>query len=59
LAAGAALTGRDDEARKAVEHILLLDPAYSVHQRRVQYPNAAPEKFQILTESLLRAGLPE
>lgn len=58
LAAGAALTGRHDEAREAAEHVLALDPTYSISQGRDRYPNAAPEKFQILAEGLLRAGLP-
>jgi tetratricopeptide (TPR) repeat protein len=57
LAAGAALTGRHDEARKAAEHILTLDLTFSI-SRRDRYPNAAPEKIQILTEGLMRAGLP-
>jgi adenylate cyclase len=59
LAAGAALTGRHDEARKAAAHILAMHPTYSVGQRKDRYPNAAPEKFQTLAEGLMRAGLPE
>lgn len=59
LAASAALTGRDDEVRKAAERILTMDPTYRIRQRRGIYPNTAPEKFQILTEGLMRAGLPE
>lgn len=59
LAASSALTGRDDEARKAAERILTMDPTYRIHQRRGIYPNTAPEKFIILTEGLIGAGLPE
>jgi TolB-like protein/Flp pilus assembly protein TadD len=58
LAAAAALTDRHDEARTAAEHILTLQPTFSVSRGRDRYPNAAPQKFQIMTEGLLRAGLP-
>jgi TolB-like protein len=59
LAAGAALTDRRDEARKAVERISTMDPTYRIRKRRGLYPTAAPEKVEIVIEGLLRAGLPE
>ena len=58
LATAAALSGRQDEAREAARRILVLDPAYTVGLRKDRLPNAAPEKFEILNQGLIRAGVP-
>jgi adenylate cyclase len=57
LAASAAATGRDTEARIAAEHVLALNPAFSI-RKRIQ-ETGAHEILAPYFEGMRRAGLPE
>lgn len=59
LASSAALTGREVEARMAAEHVLALEPAYTIRRAALRLPNSAPEKFAAMQRGLHLAGLPE
>jgi TolB-like protein/class 3 adenylate cyclase len=59
LASSAARTGREVEARMAAEHVLALQPAYTIQRWAQLYPNNAPEKFAPLQQGQRLAGLPE
>jgi hypothetical protein len=59
LASSAASTGRDAEARMAAEHVLALNPEYTLGRASRVYPNAAPEKSVSIRRGLRLAGLPE
>lgn len=59
LASSAALTGRQDDARSAVDHMLILAPSYRIGRRRELYPTTAPGKFRVLADGLMLAGAPE
>ncbi|TAJ36393.1 MAG: adenylate/guanylate cyclase domain-containing protein [Reyranella sp.] len=59
LASAAASTGREAEARMAAEHVLALDPAYTIGRGNRGIPNAAPEKYASIRQGLRLAGLPE
>ena len=59
LAIGAAMTGRDDEARAAVARILALDPAYSMGHRRRLFPFMSNASSSPLGAALRRVGMPE
>ena len=59
LASAAASTGREAEARMAAEHVLALDPAYTIGRASRLLPNAVPEKYVPIHRGLRLAGLPE
>ena len=59
LASSAARTGREGEARMAAEHVLALEPAWTIQRAAQRYPNNAPEKSAPLRQGLRLAGLPE
>jgi adenylate cyclase len=59
LASSAASLSKDIEAHTAVEHVLLLDPMFSVARFALRFPISSREKFEPVLEGLRRAGLPE
>jgi TolB-like protein/tetratricopeptide (TPR) repeat protein len=59
FAAANALTGRQEEARQAVERLRQLDPALRISNLKDRYPLRRPEDLARWAEGLRRAGLPE
>ena len=57
LAASAAVIGRDTEARTAAEHVLVLNPTFSIRMRAQDF--GAREMLAPYFEGMRRAGLPE
>jgi len=59
LAASSALAGRLDEARKAIERLLRIDPASRISTLKERLPFRRPQDFDRYAEGLRKAGLPE
>ena len=59
LAASSAALGNKAEAEKAVQHILALDPAFSISGFVEKYPTGRPSVLQPLVQGLRMAGVPE
>jgi Flp pilus assembly protein TadD len=59
LASSVASLGNEVEARAAVNHLLMLDPAFSVARYARRFPTSSREKFEPVLEGLRLAGLPE
>ena len=59
LAATLGQLGRLDEAREAWREALIINPAYSLEQRRNVLPYKNPADFDRIVEGLRKAGLPE
>jgi TolB-like protein len=59
LAASCALSGRADEAQRAMQNARRLDPALRVSKIKDWLLFHRPENVAVLTEGLRRAGLPE
>jgi adenylate cyclase len=59
LAAAYGQMGLVDEAREAWRELMLINPAYSLEQRRQVLPYKNPEAFERIVEGLRKAGLPE
>jgi TolB-like protein len=59
LAASAAATGHDAEARAAAVRMLALTPGFSISVFATRFPIGAPEKFAPLFDALRRAGVPD
>ncbi len=57
LAASCALSGRHEQARKAVAHLLSLDPALRLSE--IGIPLRRPQDLKLLVDGLRQAGLPE
>jgi hypothetical protein len=58
LAASHALAGRDDEARRAMDHLHKLDPALRASGVGEWLPFARPEDAELFAGGLRKAGLP-
>jgi TolB-like protein len=59
LASSTALTGRDAEAKAAVEALNKLDPQFSISRLNRRYPAAVRDRFATYYEGLRRAGVPD
>jgi TolB-like protein/Tfp pilus assembly protein PilF len=59
FASAGALTGRQEEAQRAVERLRHLDPALRISNLRDRYPLRRSEDFSRWADGLRRAGLPE
>ncbi len=59
LAASLAQLGREDEARKAVERLLLLLPGLTVERCRQTVPAKQTVHLETYMDGLRKAGLPE
>lgn len=59
LAATHALSGRQDDARRAMEQLRALDPALRISRLGDWLPIHRPEHLSILADGLREAGLPE
>jgi adenylate cyclase len=59
LAASCALSGRHEQAKKAVAHVRGLDPALRLSGLKDSIPLRRPQDLAVLVDGLRRAGLPE
>ncbi len=59
LARGLAVTGRDDEARRAAAELLRIDPGFSIAAHLDSFPNRDPTSRPREFAALRKAGLPE
>ncbi|MDB5942527.1 MAG: integral rane protein-like protein [Ramlibacter sp.] len=61
LAIAQALSGRSDDARKTIQHLLELEPSFTVGQflQRMPGSQSAPTYARKLADALRSAGLPE
>jgi adenylate cyclase len=59
LAATLGQIGRIDEARETWREALIINPTYSIEQRRTVLPFKNPADFERIVEGLRKAGLPE
>jgi TolB-like protein/class 3 adenylate cyclase/Flp pilus assembly protein TadD len=59
LAASCAMTGRQEQAKKAMARLRELDPALRLSNLKDVTPLRRPEDFNRLAEGLRKAGLPE
>ena len=59
MAATHALSGRQDEARKALDQLRTLDPALRISNLENWLPIHRPEHLAIFADGLRKAGLPE
>jgi len=59
LAASCALTGRQEQAEKAMAHLRELDPAFRISKLKQIIPLRRPDDFARMAEGLRKAGLPE
>jgi TolB-like protein/tetratricopeptide (TPR) repeat protein len=59
LAASKALSGQLEEAREAVDRLLLLDPAVRISNLKDRISPLRPEDFAKYADGLRKAGLPE
>jgi adenylate cyclase len=59
LAASSAALGNKVEAEEAVQHILALDPAFSISGFVQKYPTRGPDVLQSFVQGLRTAGVPE
>jgi TolB-like protein/tetratricopeptide (TPR) repeat protein len=59
IAASRALTGRSEEARRAMDQLRELDPALRISNLEDWLPIKRPEDLSVFAEGLRRAGLPE
>lgn len=57
-AASHALAGRDDEAKRAGEHLRTLDPGLRISNLRDYLPIRRPQDLAVFADGLRRAGLP-
>jgi TolB-like protein/Flp pilus assembly protein TadD len=58
IAAGHALAGRNDEARRAMQHLRQLDPTLRIANLREWLPIHRPQDLATFAEGLRKAGLP-
>lgn len=58
-AASHALAGRTDEARRAMQHLRLLDPTLCISNLTNYLPIHRPQDLAIFSDGLRKAGLPE
>jgi TolB-like protein len=59
VAASHALTGRTEEARRAMDHLRALDPSLRISNLRDWLPIQRAEDLAIFADGLRKAGLPE
>jgi Flp pilus assembly protein TadD len=59
IAASRALTGRSEEARRAMDQLRELHPALRISNLGDWLPIKRPEDLSVFAEGLRRAGLPE
>ena len=59
IAASHALTGRMDDARRAMQHMRQLDPALRISNLKDWLPLQRPEHLATFADGLRKAGLPE
>ncbi len=59
IAASHALTGRMDDARRAMQHMRKLDPALRISNLKDWLPLQRPEHLATFADGLRKAGLPE
>jgi TolB-like protein/tetratricopeptide (TPR) repeat protein len=59
IAASHALTGRIDDARRAMQHMRQLDPALRISNLKDWLPLQRPEHLATFADGLRKAGLPE
>ncbi len=59
IAATHALSGRPDEARRAMEQLRSLDPALRISNLKDWLPIHRPEHLSVFADGLRKAGLPE
>jgi adenylate cyclase len=59
LAASCALSGRHEQAKKAMAHVRRLDPALRLSDLKNVIPLRRPQDLTVLADGLRRAGLPE
>ena len=57
LAASYALSGRHEQARKAMAHLLSLDPTLRLSE--IAIPLRRPQDLELLVAGLRQAGMPE
>ena len=54
-----ALAGRQEAAKRALEHLRQLDPALRISNLKDRYPLRRPEDLARYADGLRKAGLPE
>ena len=59
LAAGCALSGRQEQAHMAMVRLRDLDPALRLSNLRISAYYSSPQDWALLTDGLRQAGLPE
>jgi hypothetical protein len=59
IAASHALAGRMDDARRAMDHLRQLDPAFRLSSLADWLPLQRPEDIATFADGLRKAGLPE
>jgi hypothetical protein len=59
LAASCAITGRQEQAEKAMTRLRELDPGLRISNLAHLVPLRRPEDFSRLVEGLRKAGMPE